>query len=108
MQEHPTIGEHIITSIESLAHLTPIIRAEHERWDGKGYPDGLSGKHMPLASRIVFACDSFYAMTSDRPYRKAMGAWAALEELQRNSGKQFDPSTVRALLDIVGDARADT
>jgi HD-GYP domain-containing protein (c-di-GMP phosphodiesterase class II) len=63
---------------------------------------------MPLASRIVFACDSFHAMTSDRPYRKAMVVWAALEELQRNSGKQFNPSTVRALLDIVGDARADT
>ena len=107
MQEHPLIGERIVTSIEGLDHLASIIRAEHERWDGKGYPDGLSGEHIPLAIRVVFACDSFHAMTSVRPYRKAMGVWAALEELQRNSGKQLDPSTFRALLDVVGDARAE-
>ncbi len=108
MHEHPIIGERIVASIEGLAHLAPVIRAEHERWDGKGYPDGLSGEHIPLASRVVFTCDSFHAMTSDRPYRDAMGVRAALEELERSSGKQFDPSTVRALLDVVGDARADT
>jgi HD-GYP domain-containing protein (c-di-GMP phosphodiesterase class II) len=108
MQEHPTIGERRITLIEGLAYLAPIIRAEHERWAGKGYPNGLSGEHIPLARRIVFACNSFHAMTSDRPYRKAMGVWATLEELQRNSGKQFDPSTVRAQLDIVDDTREPT
>ena len=108
MQQHPIIGERIVASIEGLAHLVPVIRAEHKRWDGKGYPGGLSGEHIPLASRVVFACDSFHAMTSNRPYRKAIGVRAALEELQRNSGKQFDPSIVSALLDVAGDARADT
>jgi HD-GYP domain-containing protein (c-di-GMP phosphodiesterase class II) len=107
MQQHPVIGERIVASIGGLAYLASVIRAEHERWDGKGYPDGLLGEHIPLASRVVFACDSFHAMTSDRPYRKAIGVRAALEELQRNSGKQFDPSTVGALLDVVGDTQID-
>jgi HD-GYP domain-containing protein (c-di-GMP phosphodiesterase class II) len=108
MQEHPIIGERIVAAIEGLTHLAPVIRAEHERWDGKGYPDGLSGEQIPLASRVVFACDSFHAMTSDRPYRKAMGVRTALEELQRNSRTQFDPGVVETLLDVVGDARSET
>jgi HD-GYP domain-containing protein (c-di-GMP phosphodiesterase class II) len=108
MQEHPVMSECIVASTEGLAHLAPVIRAEHERWNGKGYPDGLSGEHIPLTSRVVFACDSFHAMTSDRPHRKAMGVRAALEELRRNAGTQFDPSVVGALLDVLGDARADT
>ena len=94
MQEHPLIGERIVTSIEGLDHLASLIRAEHERWDGKGYPDGLSGEHIPLASRVVFACDSFHAMTSDRPYRKAMGVRAALEELQRKLREAARPEHV--------------
>ncbi len=94
MREHPKIGERIVSSLESLAHLAPIIRSEHERWDGKGYPDGLSGEEIPLASRIIFACDSFHAMISDRPYREALGVREALEELGRNSGTQFDPAAV--------------
>ena len=102
MREHPAIGERIVSSIESLAHLAPIIRAEHERWDGKGYPDGLSGDAIPLASRIVFCCDSFHAMTSDRPYREAIGIERALEELAKNAGTQFDPNVAAALLDVVG------
>lgn len=101
MREHPVIGERIVASTEGLAHLAPLVRAEHERWDGAGYPDGLSGEQIPLASRVVFVCDAFHAMTSDRPYRKAMGAREALEELERSSGKQFCPLTVRALLDVV-------
>ena len=101
MREHPVIGERIVASIEGLAHLAPIIRAEHERWDGKGYPDGLSGGHIPLASRVVFACDSFHAMTSDRPYRRAIEVRAALEELKKNAGKQFDPDVVRVLHDLL-------
>lgn len=88
--------------------LAPVIRAEHKRWDGKGYRDGLSGKHTPLASRVVFACDSLHAMISNHPYRKAIGVRAALEKLERNPGQQFNPSTVRALLDVAGDTRADT
>ena len=101
MRQHPAIGERIVASTEGLAHLVPVIRAEHERWDGKGYPDGLKGEEIPLASRIVFACDAFHAMTSDRPYRKSIGVRASLEELKRNANAQFCPRTTEALLDVV-------
>lgn len=101
MREHPAIGERIVLSIGGSAHLAPVIRSEHERWDGKGYPDGLSCGRIPPASRIVFVCDSFHAMTSDRPYRKALAFEHALEELEKNAGKQFDPNAVAALLEIV-------
>ena len=101
MKTHAAIGARILWSIKGLVHLAPIVRAEHERWDGEGYPDGLSGERIPLASRIVFACDAYHAMTSDRPYRKAMSVRAALEDLQKNAGAQFCPYTVRALLGVL-------
>lgn len=101
IKEHPKVGERIIASIESLAHIAPAVRAEHERWDGKGYPDGLSGEQIPLASRIVLACDAFHAMTSDRPYRKAMRPEEAVEELEKEAGEQFDPRVIRALVDVL-------
>ncbi|MBJ7355582.1 MAG: hypothetical protein JHC98_12220, partial [Thermoleophilaceae bacterium] len=74
------------------------IRHEHERWDGKGYPDGLKGDSIPLASRIVLVCDAFHAMTSNRPYREAMPVEDARAELVRHAGTQFDPVIVGALL----------
>jgi HD-GYP domain-containing protein (c-di-GMP phosphodiesterase class II) len=101
MRQHPAIGETIVTSIDELAHLGLVIRAEHERWDGSGYPDGLKGDDIPLISRIVFACDAWHAMTSDRPYRKAMDEADALAELRRNSGSQFDPGVVTALAKVL-------
>ncbi len=101
MKEHTVIGERISSSVKDLAHLTRVIRAEHERWDGKGYPDGLSGEEIPFASRIILACDAYHAMTSDRPYRKAMGEQAARAKLRKNAGTQFCPNTVRALLDVL-------
>ena len=100
MREHVTIGARMVDSIRGLFHLAPLIRATHERWDGKGYPDGLSGEEIPLASRIVHACDAWHAMTSDRLYREALGQ-DALDELQRNMGKQFDPRVVSALVKVV-------
>jgi HD-GYP domain-containing protein (c-di-GMP phosphodiesterase class II) len=100
MKMHPAIGEEIIASTKGLAHLAPAIRAEHERWDGKGYPDGLSGEDIPVASRIVLVCDAFHAMTSDRPYRHALGAEDALAELERNAGTQFCPKTVEAFVGV--------
>lgn len=106
MREHPVIGAGLVASVESLAYLAPVIRAGYERWDGWGYPDGLSGEDIPLASRIVFACDAYHAMTSDRPYHRAMSESAAMEELARNSGTQFCPYTVRALLTVLRDRRA--
>ncbi len=102
MRQHPAIGGRIVASTEGIANLAPAIRAEHERWDGEGYPEGLRGEEIPLASRIVFACDAFHAMTSDRPYRKAMGTRAAIEELERNVGTQFCPRTIPALLEVIG------
>jgi hypothetical protein len=105
MRRHPVIGERIVASMPALAPLSPVIRAEHERWDGNGYPDGLRGDHIPLMSRVVFACDAYHAMTSDRPYRPALSREQALRELQRGAGTQFCPRTVGALLAVL-DRRA--
>ena len=105
MRMHPVIGEEIVASTKGLAHLAPAIRAEHEKWDGKGYPDGLKREEIPLASRIILVCDTFHAMTSDRPYRKALGAEAALGELRKNAGAQFCPRTVEAFVGMVQQGR---
>jgi HD-GYP domain-containing protein (c-di-GMP phosphodiesterase class II) len=98
MKQHPVIGERIVARIPGLESVADAIRHEHERWDGKGYPDGLKGDSIPLASRIVLVCDAFHAMTSDRPYREAMPVDDARAELVRHAGTQFDPVIVGALL----------
>ncbi len=102
MRQHPIVGERIIAGTPGLSHLAPAMRAEHERWDGGGYPDGLAREEIPLASRITLACDAFHAMTSERPYRPAMAVEEACEELRRNAGTQFDPAIVEALLVEIG------
>ncbi|MGH3995178.1 MAG: HD-GYP domain-containing protein, partial [Pseudonocardiaceae bacterium] len=92
-------GQFILDRVGGLlGRVGEIVRSCHERWDGKGYPDGLAGEAIPLAARIVFACDAYNAMTTDRPYRKAMAPAVALEELKDNSGSQFDPTVVSALM----------
>ena len=101
MKTHPAIGEEIVASTRGLSHLAPAIRADHERWDGKGYPDGLAGEEIPIASRIVLVCDAYHAMTSDRPYRKALGSEMALGELEKNAGTQFCPRSVEAFVGMV-------
>ena len=101
MREHAAIGARIVASLDGLAHLASLIRATHERWDGEGYPDGLSGEEIPLASRIVHACDAWHAMTSDRPYREALSIEGAIEELKECAGKQFDPRVTLALLEAL-------
>jgi response regulator RpfG family c-di-GMP phosphodiesterase len=101
LRRHPAIGAQIVVSIPALAHLAPAIRAEHECWDGTGYPDELAGDQIPLASRIVIACNALRAMTSDRPHRKAMPIARALRGLRRHAGIQFDPAVVAALLNEV-------
>ena len=103
MRRHPVIGERILRAIPELAEVAKAIRHEHERWDGAGYPDGLSGEEIPLASRIVLACDAWHAMTSDRPYRAAMERHEAVRELRRCAGSQFDPMVARALLEELGE-----
>ncbi len=105
MKMHPVIGGEIVASTEGLAYLAPAVRAEHERWDGKGYPDGLSGEGIPTASRIVLVSDAFHAMMSDRPYRKALGIEAALGELEKNAASQFCPRTVEAFVGMVQQGR---
>jgi HD-GYP domain-containing protein (c-di-GMP phosphodiesterase class II) len=101
MRTHPEIGEKMLESIDYLGPAIPVIRHHHERWDGKGYPDGLAGEDIPIGARIVAVCDAFDAMTSDRPYKKAMPIQAALEEIKRGAGGQFDPRCADLLIEVV-------
>lgn len=101
MRQHPVVGAEILASMPELAHLSPAVRAEHERWDGGGYPDGLAGEQIPIASRIGLVCDAYHAMTSTRPYRRAMSATAAREEIRRDAGAQFCPHASAALLELL-------
>ena len=98
MREHPAIGERILRAIPGLGRVARIVRHEHERWDGGGYPDGISGTDIPLGSRVILACDAYHAMTSTRPYRSAMTHAEAISELVRNSGSQFDPEVTQQLI----------
>ena len=84
-----------------MAGVGQIVRSAHERYDGKGYPDGLAGEQIPLEARIIFACDAFNAITTDRPYRRGRPAALAVAEMQDNAGTQFDPEVVDALVSIV-------
>ena len=102
IKRHTIEGQVILDRIGGLlARVGEIVRSCHERWDGLGYPDGLKGNEIPLASRIVFACDAFNAMTTDRPYRKALDRDAALTEMRANAGTQFDPRVIDALVHVV-------
>lgn len=100
MQSHTVKGATILGSIPELGPVIPIVRSHHERWDGKGYPDGLSGEAIPLLARVVAVADTFDAMTSDRPYRKGMAPDVAFAEIEKQSGKQFDPACAKAFLAI--------
>ncbi|HKV31335.1 MAG TPA: diguanylate cyclase [Candidatus Dormibacteraeota bacterium] len=101
MREHPVIGERIVASVPFLARIRPVVRAEHERWDGGGYPDGLRAEQIPIESRIIHACDAFQAMCSDRPYRRARPRDWILKEIRSLSGLQFDPKVAEALLLVI-------
>ncbi len=96
VKEHPKLGERILAPIDRLADVRPIVRACHERWDGRGYPDGKAGADIPIEARIVFVCDAFHAMVTDRPYRKRLSAEEALRRLREAAGSQFDPDVVEA------------
>lgn len=96
MRRHAAIGADIVARIEEYRLTAAIIRHHHEHWDGNGYPDKIAGQDIPLGSRIIAVADAFDAMTSDRPYRQAMSSSAALGEVRRNSGTQFDPHVVEA------------
>ena len=102
VEGHPLVGERIAGALDTLADVSPVIRHEHERWDGHGYPDHLAGKEIPLAARILCACDAYQAMVSDRAFRPALPEAQARGELRRNAGTQFDPEVVDALLAVLG------
>jgi len=94
IRRHPIKGVHLIEPLSFPADITSAIRHHHERWDGKGYPDGLAGKEIPLLARIIALVDSYDAMTSDRPYRAELDFHNVQEEIVKNSGVQFDPEIV--------------
>ena len=98
MDEHTAIGARMLERIPFLAPVAPLVRSAHERHDGGGYPDGLSGEQIPLGAMVIATCDAFHAMTSDRSYRRAMSHGDAIAELRANSGTQFDPAVVAALV----------
>jgi two-component system, cell cycle response regulator len=108
VRRHTLIGERIVRTAPSLAHTAKLIRSSHERYDGAGYPDGLSGDAIPLGASIVAVCDAYDAITSDRPYRAARSREEAIAELRRCSGTQFNPDVVEAFCSVVvGLARED-
>jgi putative nucleotidyltransferase with HDIG domain len=104
MKTHTVEGQKMLDQVGGLlGSVGVVVRASHERWDGGGYPDGLAGEAIPLAARIVSACDAFNAMTTTRSYRKALPLSVAVRELRDNAGTQFDAQVVEALLVVVGD-----
>ena len=100
-ENHPVAGEQILAHVPFLVNVRRIVRHDHERWDGDGYPDGLRGADIPIGSRIIFVVDAYDAMTSDRPYRSGMAPAAARAELAANAGKQFDRVVVDAALRVL-------
>jgi HD-GYP domain-containing protein (c-di-GMP phosphodiesterase class II) len=105
MQRHSEIGECLVAATPALRAIAPIVRAVHERPDGRGYPDGLVGGEIPVASRIIAVVDAFDAMTNDRPYQEATDAEAALAELRLLAGTQFDAGVVEAFAEVVAYCR---
>ncbi|MBD0348941.1 MAG: diguanylate cyclase [Thermoleophilia bacterium] len=100
VERHPEIGARILAPVERLGDVARIVRACHERWDGTGYPDGLAGEEIPVEARIIFACDAFNAMVTDRPYRSRLPVSEARRRLREGAGSQFDPRVVDVLLEL--------
>jgi HD-GYP domain-containing protein (c-di-GMP phosphodiesterase class II) len=104
---HVEWGAELLRHLPGCAPIARVVRHHHERYDGAGYPDGLRDGEIPLASRIIAACDAYGAMVSDRPYRAALAADQAVDELRRGAGSQFDPHAVAALLAAMADRAGD-
>ncbi len=107
MKSHTVKGAEIITTVPDLRPILPIVRSHHERWDGRGYPDGLGGDAIHPLARVVGLADAFDAMTSDRPYRKGLAAEAAFAEIEKMAGRQFDPVFAAAFLAVRDDLRQE-
>lgn len=101
IKSHPSVGYDIIKDIGFLSHVMDIVKHHHERWDGRGYPDGLFGKELPLETTILTVADSFDAMVTDRPYRKALSVETALKEIIDNAGTQFNPDIVEVSVKVL-------
>jgi HD-GYP domain-containing protein (c-di-GMP phosphodiesterase class II) len=101
LHEHPVIGERMMRPHPLLRDASSIILHEHERFDGEGYPDGLAGEDIPLASRVLLACDAWVAMRSNRPWRDARPVDGALQELHHAAGSQLDPGVVDVLEQVL-------
>jgi putative nucleotidyltransferase with HDIG domain len=103
MKRHSVDGAEIMQHISIFEEVSTIIRHHHERWDGRGYPDGISGEAIPIGSRLIAVADTYDAMTTDRPYRAALSHEVAVEEIRRNAGAQFEPEAVRAFLQAINE-----
>ena len=103
VRQHTIVGERILRASPALRSVASFVRSSHENWDGSGYPDGIASEEIPLASRIIRACNAYVAMTSERPYRAALSSKDALNELMRLAGTEFDPAVVRVLVARVRD-----
>ena len=104
---HVEWGAELLRHLPECQTIARIVRHHHERYDGGGYPDGLKGQQIPLASRIITVCDAYGAMLSDRPYRRALGPERARDELRAGAGRQFDPEAVAALLSMEAAGEVD-
>ena len=102
ISQHPIAGERILARTKDLTGVAPIVRHEHEHWDGSGYPDGLAGHRIPIGSRVVHACHAYVAMRTARPYRGALAPEEVVRQLEADAGTKFDPDVVDALLDLLG------
>jgi hypothetical protein len=108
MKQYPLRGAEILERVPGLGNVAQIVLCEHEHWDGSGYPQGRAGEDIPLASRIILACDAFDAMTSDRPWRSSLKPWAAVRELRAGAGREFDPQVVVQLIGVLRESRTTT
>jgi diguanylate cyclase (GGDEF)-like protein/PAS domain S-box-containing protein len=108
VRRHTVIGERILSAAPALARAAKLVRSSHERFDGSGYPDGLTGDQIPLGARIIAACDTYSAMISDRPYREPVDPVAARAELHRCAGAQFDPEVVEVLCAVLDERERDS
>jgi HD-GYP domain-containing protein (c-di-GMP phosphodiesterase class II) len=101
VKRHAEIGAEILSQVEGMHNLVPLVRHHHEHWDGNGYPDGLKGEQIPLGARILALSDALDTLCSDRPYRPTRSFREVMDELKRCSGTQFDPQVVEAFFALV-------
>jgi HD-GYP domain-containing protein (c-di-GMP phosphodiesterase class II) len=103
IRSHVTVGASMLKALGEMNPIVPLILHHHESWDGTGYPDGLKGEEIPLMSRILAVADAYDAMTSDRPYRRALSVTDTIDEIKRCSGVSFDPRVVEAFLEVLAE-----